>query len=74
MIIPRAADVNVNVSVNTAISDRARELLSQRLTIDTTASPVTPATALQSGNIIVENCQKEAVKSDGNAVMVQDLT
>lgn len=73
LIIPKA-DMNINVSVNTAISDRARELLSQRLTIDTTASPVAPAPALQSRNIIEENCKKEAVKSDGNAVMVQDLT
>lgn len=66
--------MNINVSVNTAISDRARELLSQRLTIDTTAAPVTPAPALQSRNIIEENCQKAAVKSDENAVTVQDLT
>ena len=66
--------MNINVSVNTAISDRARELLSQRLTVDTIASPVAPAPALQSGNIIEENCTKAAVKSDENTVTVQDLT
>ena len=67
--------MNINVSVNTALSQRARELLSQRLTVDTTASPVAPAPALQSGsNIIEENCPKAAVKSDDNAVTVQDLT
>lgn len=51
-------DINVNVNVNTAIADRARQLLQERITIDATATPVpqTPALEVATGaNIMEEN-------------------
>jgi len=72
-LVTAPKDVNLNVSINTSISDRARELMRERITIETTATPVSPTPALaQNGdNIIGRKVSDESVEQ---AVSRQELT